>query len=149
MPKPDGPSSAPFSGSKLALFLGAELLVILRDDKPDIPWPGYWDLPGGGREGEESPLDCVLRETWEEVGLVLSPREVSWSTSYLRPHGRVWFFAAHLPAARRADVRLGDEGQEWRLMAPETYCHHPLAVPHFAEQLTLYLGRGEGAAAPF
>ena len=36
-----------FSGAKLALFLGPDLLVILRDDRPDIPWPGRWDLPGG------------------------------------------------------------------------------------------------------
>ncbi|MGD9861830.1 MAG: NUDIX hydrolase [Pseudodonghicola sp.] len=141
MSKLDRQPPAPFSGSKLALFLGPELLVILRDDKPDIPWPGHWDLPGGGREGAESPLDCALRETREEVGLALMPDDVNWSTSYLRPHGRVWFFAAHLPEARREQVRLGDEGQEWRLMAPETYCAHPLAVPHFAEQLALYLGR--------
>ncbi|MDK3017645.1 NUDIX hydrolase [Pseudodonghicola flavimaris] len=144
MPKPDGSDLTPFSGSKLALFLGSDLLVILRDDKPDIPWPGHWDLPGGGREGEESPLDCALRETREEIGLQLTPAEVSWSTSYLRPHGRVWFFAAHLPARRAEEVRLGDEGQEWRLMSPQSYCCHPLAVPHFAEQLALYLGQGGG-----
>ena len=42
-----------FSGAKLALFLGADLLVIRRDMRPDIPFPGHWDLPGGGREGEE------------------------------------------------------------------------------------------------
>ncbi|MDX2484452.1 MAG: NUDIX hydrolase [Pseudodonghicola sp.] len=130
---------APFSGAKLALFLGPDLLVIQRDDRPDIPWPGHWDLPGGGREGIETPVDCALRETREEVDLTLSPDQITWSRSYLRPHGRVWFFVAHLPAARVADVRLGDEGQDWCLMAPRTYCRHPLAVPHFAETLALYL----------
>jgi 8-oxo-dGTP diphosphatase len=129
-----------FSGAKLALFLGPDLLVIRRDDRPDIPYPGHWDLPGGGREGNESPEICVLRETREEVGLVLTPADLEWSTSYLRPvRGRVWFFASHQSAARRAEVRLGSEGQEWRTMPPEDYVAHALAVPHFAEQLRQYL----------
>lgn len=144
MTNQDAPLFGGFAGSKLALFLGSDLLVILRDDKPDIPWPGYWDLPGGGREGEETPIDCALRETQEEVGLSLAPEDVTWGTSYLRPNGRVWFFAAHLPALRVDQVRLGDEGQEWRLMAPRDYCAHPLAVPHFAEQLSHYLALGWG-----
>ena len=62
---------AAFVGAKLALFLGDHLAVILRDDRPDIPWPGRLDLPGGGRDGDENPQDCVLRETREELGLAL------------------------------------------------------------------------------
>ena len=134
--------AAPFSGAKLALFLGSDLLVIQRDDKPEIPWPGHWDLPGGGREGDETAITCALRETREEVGLVIAPEDVSWSHSYLRPHGRVWFFVAHMPAELVDDVRLGDEGQGWRLMTPEAYCRHPRAVPHFATQLARYLDLG-------
>ncbi|KIC10481.1 DNA mismatch repair protein MutT [Leisingera sp. ANG-M1] len=131
--------SSGFSGAKLALFLGRDLLVIQRDDKPDIPYPGYWDLPGGGREGTESPEACALRETQEEVGLVLQPDVLVWSRAYQRPRGQVWFFAAHMPAALAGQVRLGNEGQRWGLMAPEAYCEHPLAVPHFAERLREYL----------
>ncbi|WP_366141375.1 hypothetical protein [uncultured Shimia sp.] len=37
-----------FHGAKLALFVRSRLVTILRDDKPDIPWPAHWDLPGGG-----------------------------------------------------------------------------------------------------
>jgi len=128
-----------FSGAKLALFLGSDLLVILRDDRPDIPYPGHWDLPGGGREGQETPELCVLRETREEVGLVLHPSSLVWARNYRRPHGLVWFFAAHLPESASAGITFGSEGQGWRLMPPEDYCAHPLAVPHFADQLRHYL----------
>lgn len=128
-----------FSGAKLALFIGADLLVIRRDDDPTIPYPGHWDLPGGGREEAESPEQCALRETREEVGLIVPPEQLSWSRSYLRPRGKVWFFAAHLPEAAAGLVRLGDEGQGWSLMAPEVYCEHPLAIPHFVDQLRIYL----------
>lgn len=135
-----------FIGAKLALFLGPDLLVIQRDDRPDIPWPGYWDLPGGGREGDESAIACALRETREEVGLIVAPDQIVWRHSHERPDGVAWFFAAHLPAGRVRDVRLGDEGQGWQLMTPGDYCRHPLAVPHFAGILALYLG--ENPAAP-
>jgi 8-oxo-dGTP diphosphatase len=128
-----------FSGAKLALFLGSELLVILRDDKPDIPYPGHWDLPGGGREGQETPQDCALRETREEVGLNLHPEQLVWARHYTRPRGVVWFFAAHLPKQAAARISFGSEGQGWRLMDAATYITHPLAVPHFAEQLRIYL----------
>ncbi|QBF30386.1 NUDIX hydrolase [Thalassococcus sp. S3] len=128
-----------FSGAKLALFVGSDLLVILRDEKPDIPYPGYWDLPGGGREGGESPQDCALRETREEVGLIVPPDALIWERSYLRPLGRMWFFAARMPASIQSQVRFGNEGQCWRLMAPDAYLAHPKAIPQFATQLRLYL----------
>ncbi len=128
-----------FSGAKLLLFLGADLLVILRDDHADIPYPGHWDLPGGGREGSESPQDCVLRETREEVGLDILASQLVWTRQYQRPRGVVWFFAAHLPAGISGQVRLGSEGQAWQLMPPKTYCAHPLAVPHLAQQTQIYL----------
>ena len=44
----------PFRGAKLALFVGDDLAVILRDDIPHIPFPNCWDFPGGGREGDET-----------------------------------------------------------------------------------------------
>lgn len=130
-----------FSGAKLALFLGDELVVIRRDDREDIPWPDHWDLPGGGREGNETPQDCALRETREEIGLTVDADAIVWANSYQRPHGTVWFFAAHLPYRTRDLIRFGSEGQGWRLMAPDDYCDHPKAVPHFAEQLRHYLAR--------
>lgn len=130
-----------FSGAKLALFLGDDLLVIRRDDKPGIPWPDHWDLPGGGREDDETPEACALRETREEVGLTVARDDIVWANSYQRPRGTVWFFAAHLPAETRTKVRFGSEGQGWRLMSPEDYCAHPLAVPHFVGQLRRYLAQ--------
>ena len=128
-----------FSGAKLALFLGNDLLVIRRDDRPDIPWPDHWDLPGGGREGLESAAQCALRETFEEVGLILQERDLVWARHYQRPHGTVWFFAAHQPPQLQDKIEFGNEGQGWSLMPPQVYCDHPLAVPHFAVQLRSYL----------
>ena len=52
----------PFLGAKLAILVGDRIITILRDDIPTIPWPGHWDLPGGAREGAETPEETVLRE---------------------------------------------------------------------------------------
>ena len=58
-----------FTGCKIALICGDKVLTILRDDKDDIPCPNMWELPGGGREGNESPFECAAREVYEELGI--------------------------------------------------------------------------------
>jgi 8-oxo-dGTP diphosphatase len=48
-----------------------QVLLLLRDDKPDIPYPNMWDIPGGHVEDEETPEQCVVREMKEEMDLDL------------------------------------------------------------------------------
>ena len=67
-----------FSGCKIALICDDKLLTILRDDISTIPWPNMWELPGGGREGEETPFECVQREVFEELGLKLEEADILW-----------------------------------------------------------------------
>jgi len=133
-----------FLGAKLALFIGTDLAVILRDDIASIPWPDHWDLPGGGREGTETPLCCALRETREELSLDVPPRQVGWGKRFVEPGGVNWFFAAHLPARTARQIVLGDEGQRWTLMSPAAFLAHSRAVPQFKSRLSLYLSGVKG-----
>lgn len=135
----DALMNMPFDGAKLTLFVGSALVVILRDDDPAIPWPNHWDFPGGGREGDETPKECVLRETYEELGLSINPDLITWGKRTKYPAGDKWFFVAHVPAELAAKIELGDEGQKWRLMSPEEYFEAPNNIPRLAEQLRLYL----------
>ena len=46
-------SESTFQGVKVALINNGKVLTILRDNKPNIPYPNMWDLAGGGREKED------------------------------------------------------------------------------------------------
>lgn len=122
----------PFCGAKAALIRGGDLLVLRRDDLPEIAWPNAIDLPGGGRENDENPIDCVRREIQEEVGLDLSPERFHWAKRHVTERSRraTWFLSAELSASEAAAVRLGDEGQACWLMPVNHFATHPKAVTH-------------------
>lgn len=131
-----------FTGAKIALLCEGQTLVYLRDDKPDIPWAALWDLPGGGRENDETPTACALRETHEEFGLTLDPVHIVWSRRYpaaLDASQHSWFLVAELPAGSFRDVVFGDEGQRWEVMPVETYLALPDGIAHLQQRLRDYL----------
>jgi 8-oxo-dGTP diphosphatase len=55
----------------LMLNSNNELLMLLRDDIPSIPFPNMWDIPGGKVEPGEIPEETVKREMMEEMELKL------------------------------------------------------------------------------
>ncbi|MES2433215.1 MAG: NUDIX hydrolase [Pseudomonadota bacterium] len=131
-----------FVGCKAALLCGDALLTYLRDDKPGLPWPAMWDLPGGGREADETAEACLLRELHEEFGLILPPERLIWR--------RVWpsmmdsarpsvFFAGRITLDEIAAIRFGDEGQYWQMMVVADYLSHPQAVPELQRRVAVAL----------
>ncbi len=130
-----------FDGAKAALFVGERLLVIRRDDRPDISCPGLLDFPGGGREAGETPEQTLAREIQEEVGLRMAESEVLWRRPYdsaALPGATVWFFVLRMRAGADAAIRFGDEGQGWLLMAPEAFLAAPDAVPALQARLRVW-----------
>ena len=139
-----------FHGAKAAILIGDRLLITLRDDLSHITHPNQWDLPGGGREGDETPRETLAREVREEVSLDLGGAEWLWEAEFpsgTHPGRRSWFFVLRLPAAAEAQVRLGDEGQAWRLVPPHEYLLMPDAVPFLQHRLRVGLSAlaSEGA----
>ncbi len=49
-----------------------KLLIYLRDDKPGIPFPNYWDLFGGHVDGGELPEQALVRELKEELDIEIT-----------------------------------------------------------------------------
>jgi 8-oxo-dGTP diphosphatase len=131
----------PFGGAKIAAILGDALLVYARDDRPDIPFPGMLDLPGGGREGSETPAQCVTRELAEEFGVDLPVDRLHYHRVYALADGTTLshFFAAYLTEDEVANVRFGDEGQDWALMPMADFIADADAVPRLRDWLGHYL----------
>ncbi len=50
---------------------------ILWMRRADEPRRGYWGLPGGFMELDESPREAAAREAFEETGLVVDPQAMS------------------------------------------------------------------------
>ena len=131
-----------FTGSKIALLCGGKLLTILRDDKPSIPWPNMWELPGGGREGDESPFECAAREVYEELGIHLTEDCLLWSKVYpsmLYAGRQSVFMVGQLSQEQFDSITFGDEGQAYKLMNIEEFLDSKQAVPQLQGRLRDYL----------
>ncbi len=132
----------PFSGAKIVLCCNNQLVAYLRDQKPDIPFPGLWDLPGGGREADETPAECAMREVEEEFGLRLSVERIVWSRRYESQKAGApdsYFLVAPLLNSEVDEIVFGDEGQRWRLMRLAEFLAKDDAVPDLQARLQDYL----------
>lgn len=132
----------PFNGAKIALLCGSRIVAYLRDDKAGIAFPGLWDLPGGGREPGESPVECALREVEEEFGISIAQHRVHSLRRYGSdsPAGLdSYVCVAHVTPMEIERISFGDEGQRWRLMETSEFLGHEGAVPPLKRRLKRYL----------
>lgn len=135
-----------FTGVKVALLVEQSILVILRDNKPAIPWPNMWELTGGGREAQETPLECLRREVWEELGLVLKEESIIWSRIYpsmLDKDRSAVFVVAQISQEQYQEIDFGDEGQEFKLMPIEDFIKAEGIIPQLQERFKDYLSEKE------
>ncbi|MGI9389426.1 MAG: NUDIX domain-containing protein [Boseongicola sp.] len=135
----------PFIGAKLAILVGKHLVAILRDDIASIPYPDHWDLPGGGREGQETPEETVLRETEEEIGITFAQPDLVWSKGFSSGDSKDWLFVTEQPDFDPDRIRFGDEGQYWRIAPIDWFIFEARAVPNQQERLQKYMASRESA----
>ena len=105
-----------------------KLLIYLRDDKPDIPFPNHWDFFGGHVEEEETPEGAMVREVKEELGIELS--EWQFFSRYECTQGDVYPNIKYIYRAqidkRPAELVLS-EGQSLASIAMEERFNFPFA----------------------
>ncbi len=137
-----------FTGCKIALICDGQILTILRDDKEDIPWPNMWELPGGGREGNETPFECVAREIYEELSIQLSKADVIWSfrlyPSMLDGNKKSVFLVGRLTQEQFESIIFGDEGQGYKLVSFEEFLTSDRVVPQLQERVREYVEKKLG-----
>ncbi len=76
------------------LYQRDQFLLQLRDDIPNIAYPGHWGLFGGHIELNESPEIAIMRELQEEI--YYSPVEVAQFAIYEDDRALRYVFAAPL-----------------------------------------------------
>ena len=131
-----------FTGCKIALLCDGQVLTILRDDKATIPWPNLWELPGGGREGDETPFECAAREVYEELSIQLSKEDIVWSRIYpsmLDENKKSVFLVGQLTQEQFGNIVLGDEGQDFKLMSIEEFLTLDQVVPQLQDRVRDYV----------
>ena len=130
-----------FAGCKIALLDRHDrVLVLLRDEKPDIPFPNTWDLPGGGRESSETPDQCVLRELREEFGIRLSVDRLLYKRRYPGHTTRdAFFFVGSITDSEIESIVFGEEGQRRDLMPIRKYLQSSRVVPRHQARMREHL----------
>ena len=131
-----------FTGCKITLIYRDKILTILRDDKETIPYPNMWDLPGGGREGNEPPFECVAREVYEELSIQLSKADVIWFQIYpsmLDGNKKSVFLVGRLTQEQFESIIFGDEGQGYKLVSFEEFLTSDRVVPQLQERVRDYM----------
>ena len=131
-----------FSGCKIALLSDDKLLTILRDNISSIPWPNMWELPGGGREDEETPFECVQREVFEELGLKLEEADILWVKDYqgmLGSDKTSIFMVGTITQEDFASIAFGDEGQAYQMMDVSQFLADEKVIPQLQDRLSDYL----------
>lgn len=67
-------------------FLTADALVVTRDKillikRKNYPGKGSWAMPGGFKNRNETIYDCIVRELYEETGIVLADYKYRFANS--------------------------------------------------------------------
>lgn len=131
-----------YIGVKIALIIDNNLLMIRRDDKPGLRFAGMWDFPGGGREGDESPEQCAIREVREELGIVIRRDQIAYKKMHQAMHDPnvdAYFLVAKVTANDIHKIVFGDEGQGWRLFDIKEFFESDVVVEPLKGRLTLFL----------
>lgn len=131
-----------FDGVKIALVLGDELLVILRDNNPALWSANMWDFPGGGRENNETPFECAAREVYEELGVKLPLDSVLWEKTYpamQNSQKTAYFMVANITNSTISNISFGDEGQKWKLIKIDDFFADPTVIEPLKGRFRDYL----------
>lgn len=133
-----------FNGVKIALINNQKLLVIQRDNKPGLRNANLWDFPGGGREGNESQMECAIRETKEELGIEINPKSIIWSKTYPSMHDpglTAYFMVAKIDSRQINSIVFGDEGQGWKMITIKEFLDSDVVVEQLKGRLNDYLNK--------
>ncbi len=99
------------------LYQEGKFLCQLRDDIPNIRYPGHWTLFGGHLEPGETPEVALIRELQEEISYAAPPRSISLFCCDVEGDVVRHVFYSQLSADVKDLVLL--EGWDMKLLTPD------------------------------
>jgi 8-oxo-dGTP diphosphatase len=98
------------------LYQQDKFLMQLRDNNPNILYPGHWAFFGGHIEPGETPEVAVQREILEEIGYTLPP---TFSKFDCYPDQRAVRHVFHAPLTVELNQLVLNEGWDMSLLTPQ------------------------------
>ena len=133
-----------FQGVKVALINNGKVLIVLRDNIPNIPYPNMWDLAGGGRENEESPYETMRREVLEELNIDIPESSVVWVKHYesvTKPGKKSVFMVANISDHQIESIKFGEEGQGYKMLSFQEFLDNKDVIEQLKHRFLDYLNK--------
>lgn len=135
----------------LILVEGQGYLMQLRDERPDIWYPGHWGLFGGAVDPGEEPLAALKRELHEELELEFDRADLFTRFDFdLDPAGLGRYFRSYylieIPAAQLSRLRL-HEGADMRVFSGDALLKEARVTPYDDFALFLHYTRNRLGSA--
>jgi 8-oxo-dGTP pyrophosphatase MutT (NUDIX family) len=130
----------------LLVLSDGRYLLQLRDQKPNIWYPGHWGCFGGAVDEGENSLEALRRELREEIGLESEVGALFTSFTFdfgfagKEVYSRT-YYEVTLPVGHLHTLVLS-EGAGMKAFAPEDVLALPRVVPYDAFALWLHMIRG-------
>ncbi len=114
---------------------GKVLLMKRSDDLPDFP--GWYILPGGKQEKNETPQEAAIRETVEETGIkAVNPRLRIVATHYHEYKSKVYLVYIFESSEFDSSLKESKEGvPQW--MPMDEALNHPKLYPDLRRHIKL------------
>ena len=133
--------SAEFHGVKGIVRVGDKIIVMRRDmNAPHLPL--YIDLPGGGREGGESPFEAFHREIMEMLHLPIEESNIVYAKRYENNHDRTddtFFLVTEILNIDEKIIILGEKGLMYYTMTMHDFLEHPEGIEKQKLRIIHYL----------
>jgi 8-oxo-dGTP diphosphatase len=99
---------------KAFVFNEAGKVLIIHRTAAAPSKPNSWDLPGGGIDFGEDPIESIKREIMEETGLKTTTPEPFDLISKINDLGEFWVSIAYRVQAKSGNVKLSFEHDDFK-----------------------------------
>ena len=120
-----------------------QILLILRDSKPDIEYPNMWSLPAGLARDNETPEQAIRREAREEIHYRNGHNFELSNLQFVRIYNRTDIkrneYVFHATLQESLDSLQLTEGQELRLFTKQEIESSNAIPPHHKQYILEYI----------